>query len=887
MAFEWLNPVDDLKKAAGFVVDVAKKGWDALGDAFAGAADALGGAVGDAVDAASSVVSAVEHAPAAVTSDLLDVASTVGTALADVANATGDVIADAYGTFKHTVSDGLSKLQDISDKLSLIDSIITFNPLLYPIDRIAVDALVSYVNYNVDLYGRIYNAATDLSWDKLTHNPLGELRQVASDALDVLGATDTFNFLYTSLNDINPFDGKRSLTDDERSAAEQVFGSSIDLGAVRVIQHDIVKGALDGFKNEDNAFTTFHTIHMWDSDPTISLITHELVHVWQYEHKGADYIPSALFDAQHGEMGYDYGGPAGLQAAMDSGQSLVPPPSDSPDSPHFDNFESMADVVEHYAMLRLNLGGAVKTDQKNASLYDIEVNSRRGSKSPDVDSVHYVIHSYDLPMYAQFVSEVSSIPLEQLSPSVIYAANSTDDEYPRAQPEKVEVLNGKMVKYPSQDGIERIYGNRLDNEIHAGRGGLEIIKGEGGTDTVVFPDPVGQYTIARQPDGHYKVTYHDSMLPGSDARDQGVYDLYDIALVQFAASSPTPIGNLADNGQTGIGKVATPISVGSDIYPTVTSPGDVNRFSALLTAGATYWFSTEGSSTGRGAFPDSYLRLLDTDGLTQLASDRGSGIGSNSFVSFTPAKTGTYYIVAGSSGTGTGSYLLSERAADDYPSNPATAGTLTPGSSKVGTYDFVADTDWFRAALSAGTTYRFVMDSTPTGPGTQIQPRLKLYGVGGTTQIAADNNNRGGSEASITFTPTTTDTYYVSAESFGSNVGTYRLSEAVISGATPSAAPASRMSFMAGSDDASPTAAASSGTAMTAFQPVGEVATGMLVHPSVGTVPPDQLIASAGSVIQPQYTAGDGTQQPAASLIMGLSGYTTSDVQVTPYLSTP
>lgn len=490
-------------------------------------------------------------------------------------------------------------------------------------------------------------------------------------------------------------------------------------------------------------------------------------------------------------------------------------------------------------------------------------------------------------MYAQFVSEVSSIPLEQLSPSVIYAASSTDDEYPKVRSETVEKLTtGKMVKTPSQDGIERIYGNRLDNEIHAGRGGHEIIKGEGGTDTVVFPDPVGQYTIARQPDGHYKVTNHDSMVPGSGGSDQGVYDLYDIVLVQFAASSPTPIGNLVDNGQTGIGKVATPISVGSDIYPTVASPGDVSRFSALLTAGATYWFSAEGSSTGRGAFPDPYLRLLDTDGVTQLASDRSSGIGSNSFVSFTPAKTGIYYIVAGSSGAGTGSYFLSERAADDYPSNPATAGTLSPGGSKVGTYDFVADTDWFRAALTAGTTYRFVMDSTPTGPGTQIQPRLKLYGIGGTTQLAADNNNRGGSEASITFKPTTTGTYYVSAESFGSNVGTYRLSEAVISGATPSAAPASHMSFVAGSDDASPAATAASGTAMMALQPVGEVATGMLINPSVGTVSPDQLFASAGSVIQPQYTASDRIQQSAASLMRGSSGYTPSDVQVTSYLST-
>jgi hypothetical protein len=57
---------------------------------------------------------------------------------------------------------------------------------------------------------------------------------------------------------------------------------------------------------------------------------HELVHVWQYVHRGAIYIPRALA-AQRTPAGYDYGGWVGLRDARTLDDF---------------NYEQMADVIE-------------------------------------------------------------------------------------------------------------------------------------------------------------------------------------------------------------------------------------------------------------------------------------------------------------------------------------------------------------------------------------------------------------------------------------------------------------------------------------------------------------------------------------------------------------
>ncbi len=80
--------------------------------------------------------------------------------------------------------------------------------------------------------------------------------------------------------------GGRPLYRDERTDAEFIFGSSIDLDKVRVV-HAVVANAPTTLGN-------FIRIPMNGSIDRRTLI-HELAHIWQYQTKGTAYISDSLF----------------------------------------------------------------------------------------------------------------------------------------------------------------------------------------------------------------------------------------------------------------------------------------------------------------------------------------------------------------------------------------------------------------------------------------------------------------------------------------------------------------------------------------------------------------------------------------------------------------
>jgi hypothetical protein len=71
-----------------------------------------------------------------------------------------------------------------------------------------------------------------------------------------------------------------------------------------------------------------------------SLLVHEMMHVWQYQHLGVIYIPKAL-SAQYSLMKYDYGGKPGLMQAVEDGKKLL----------DF-NFEQQAEIITDYFLLK-------------------------------------------------------------------------------------------------------------------------------------------------------------------------------------------------------------------------------------------------------------------------------------------------------------------------------------------------------------------------------------------------------------------------------------------------------------------------------------------------------------------------------------------------------
>lgn len=182
------------------------------------------------------------------------------------------------------------------------------------------------------------------------------------DILEIAGLGEA----YETIMDFIKFN-TRTLNAAERTAAERLFGASIDLDLVRVDEAAIIGPAFSG-----RAYTSFHTINSWGREP-VDVMMHELTHVWQYETSGAIYMPQAIH-AQVWGGGYTYGGAAGLRAAQTAGKGFL----------SF-NREQQAQIVQDFFNLKKN----------NA-----------GTTDPNILA--------DLSLYADFVVTVSTLSKSQL-----------------------------------------------------------------------------------------------------------------------------------------------------------------------------------------------------------------------------------------------------------------------------------------------------------------------------------------------------------------------------------------------------------------------------------------------------------------------------------------
>ncbi|WP_273444293.1 hypothetical protein [Neolewinella agarilytica] len=122
-------------------------------------------------------------------------------------------------------------------------------------------------------------------------------------ALDLVGL---FDFWEVVSNTLTP--GIRSLTERELRLLKPIFGDSVPYPLIRIDERAWVGPRFGRF-----CYVSFLTINSWGPMHPATLV-HEVVHVWQYTHRGAVYIPRAL-RAQWSEMGYNYGGLAPLQSA--------------------------------------------------------------------------------------------------------------------------------------------------------------------------------------------------------------------------------------------------------------------------------------------------------------------------------------------------------------------------------------------------------------------------------------------------------------------------------------------------------------------------------------------------------------------------------------------
>ena len=130
---------------------------------------------------------------------------------------------------------------------------------------------------------------------------------------------------------------------------------------------------------------------------------------------------------------------------------------------------------------------------------------------------------------------------------------------------------------------------------------------------------------------------------------------------------------------------------------------------------------------------------------------------------------------------------------DDIPGDTSTTATIGVGESAVSTLETIGDQDFFKVELQAGQTYEITMVAKYGGPnGVPLADAyFEVYDAAGHKLADADggadtthNSTNSGFDAALTFTATTSGTYYINARAYddgvtgdgtGNYVGDYEL----------------------------------------------------------------------------------------------------------------
>jgi len=223
-------------------------------------------------------------------------------------------------------------------------------------------------------------------------------------------------------------------------------------------------------------------------------------------------------------------------------------------------------------------------------------------------------------------------------------------------------------------------------------------------------------------------------------------------------------------------------SVGGTTTGNLEAIADRDWFRVTLAAGTTVSVELLGADTGNGTLIDPLVRIYNSTG-APIAEDDDGGTGFNSQLSYVVPVSGTYYIAAGAYSDGyLGTYTVRVTAgagddyADSFTDTTSPFGRVNVGSSTTGNLEAAGDRDWLRVTLTAGLAFTINLEGFDTNAGTLSDPYLRLYNTAGTF-LREDDDSGGGLNSQLTFTPTTSGTYYIAAGAFNDGyAGTYRVS---------------------------------------------------------------------------------------------------------------
>ncbi len=236
------------------------------------------------------------------------------------------------------------------------------------------------------------------------------------------------------------------------------------------------------------------------------------------------------------------------------------------------------------------------------------------------------------------------------------------------------------------------------------------------------------------------------------------------------------------NGTDVPGNASTTVALGVGLQGGIDSADDTDWYQVSLTAGQTYYFTLNSvSGSGLDPYLAVYGQFYWSNTPTLVTSNNDSGPETNAFVTYTPTTSGTYFVAASGYAWSQGLYSLSygTMPADTIAGDQTTSATLAVGQTITGIASGT-DSDWYAVQLTAGVTYEVNLTSTPSGNIAGIDAgAVNVFSYDGQVHYLATGTftpyptpySLYTDSAHTFFTPTTSGTYYVNAQSLDASPG--------------------------------------------------------------------------------------------------------------------
>ena len=207
------------------------------------------------------------------------------------------------------------------------------------------------------------------------------------------------------------------------------------------------------------------------------------------------------------------------------------------------------------------------------------------------------------------------------------------------------------------------------------------------------------------------------------------------------------------------------------------------NYQVSLAAGQTYELQLK-QSHGNTLNNPTIDSFLDPSGKSISNGEFSSKDGVTSLI-FTATEAGNYSLNINDKFDDTGRYFVSlsayeadrmlpvYRSVDDFSASTSTDGSLEYTGLNFGSIEEAGDTDWFEISMTAGIEYTISLSSFVSDLDTIIGG---IYNTSGHLQPYTYNDDGGaGFNSLLTYTPTTSGTYYIEADGFLNSVGAYIL----------------------------------------------------------------------------------------------------------------